>query len=81
MFRRFGKRTNRLRFCQRRSTFWIASGRAFELFEKRGGAPGNDVGDWLQAEKEVFRVPDMDLAESEECFRLGRTRASWPLPT
>src|SRR5579871_2132818 len=39
--------------------------RAFELFERRGGSVGNDVGDWLQAEKEVFRVPDMELAERE----------------
>ena len=44
--------------------------RAFELFERRGGSAGNDVGDWLQAEKEVFRVPDMELAESEGEFQL-----------
>jgi HSP20 family molecular chaperone IbpA len=44
--------------------------RAFELFEKRRGAPGNDVEDWLQAEKEVFRVPDTELAESEKEFQL-----------
>lgn len=44
--------------------------RAFELFEKRGGIPGNEIGDWLQAEKEVFRVPDMELAESDAEFQL-----------
>ena len=44
--------------------------RAFELFQRRGGAAGNDIGDWLQAEKEVFRVPDMELAESEGEFQL-----------
>jgi len=44
--------------------------RAFELFERRGGIPGNDVGDWLQAEKEVFRVPEMELTESDGEFQL-----------
>jgi HSP20 family protein len=44
--------------------------RAFELYEKRGGPHGNDMGDWLQAEKEVFRVPDMELAENEREFQL-----------
>lgn len=44
--------------------------RAFELFERRGGSAGNDVDDWLQAEREVFRVPDMELAESEGEFQL-----------
>jgi HSP20 family molecular chaperone IbpA len=44
--------------------------RAFELFKRRGGSPGNDVADWLQAEREVFRVPDMELAESEGEFQL-----------
>ena len=38
--------------------------RAFELFEARGGSHGDDVGDWLRAEKEVFRVPDIELVES-----------------
>lgn len=42
--------------------------RAFELFEKRGGATGSDIGDWLQAEKEVFQVPEMELAESPKEF-------------
>ena len=27
--------------------------RAFEIFEKRGGTHGNDVGDWFQAEREL----------------------------
>lgn len=59
--------------------------RAFEFFERRGGFPGNDVADWLQAEREVFRVPDMELAESggSSSFSLPcrdstpKTSASW----
>ena len=27
--------------------------RAYELYVQRGGTPGNDVGDWLQAEREL----------------------------
>jgi len=27
--------------------------RAYELYLQRGGAQGNDVGDWLQAEREL----------------------------
>ena len=42
--------------------------RAFELFEGRGGYAGNDVGDWLQAEREVFYVPDVELVETKGEF-------------
>jgi hypothetical protein len=28
--------------------------RAYELFQERGGIPGNERGDWLQAEREVL---------------------------
>jgi HSP20 family molecular chaperone IbpA len=44
--------------------------RAFELFESRGRTPGNDVDDWLQAEREAFRVPDTELAEVDGEFQL-----------
>lgn len=27
--------------------------RAYELFVQRGGAPGNDIEDWVRAEKEL----------------------------
>lgn len=44
--------------------------RAFDLFKKRGGADGNDLGDWLQAEKEEFRVPAVELSEKDGEFQL-----------
>lgn len=44
--------------------------RAFELFEKRGGVHGDDIGDWLRAEKAVVRVPEMELTESDGEFQL-----------
>ena len=28
--------------------------RAFEIFMARGGAPGNEMADWLQAEHELY---------------------------
>jgi HSP20 family molecular chaperone IbpA len=49
--------------------------RAFELFEKRGAVPGNELDDWLQAEKEIFDVPDMEIAEHEAEFEL---HLAWP---
>ncbi|MCI0390914.1 MAG: DUF2934 domain-containing protein [Acidobacteria bacterium] len=32
--------------------------RAYELYLARGGAPGQDVDDWLQAECELRGAPD-----------------------
>ena len=35
--------------------------RAYELYRERGGRVGNDMGDWLQAEREYFeRLRDDD---------------------
>jgi len=44
--------------------------RAFELFEARGHAPGRDVDDWLQAEKDVLFVAHVEVNESETAFRM-----------
>ena len=30
--------------------------RAYELYLQRGATPGNDVGDWLQAERELQAI-------------------------
>ena len=30
--------------------------RAYELYVQRGATPGNDVGDWLQAERELRAI-------------------------
>jgi HSP20 family molecular chaperone IbpA len=39
--------------------------RAFELFERRGYSPGNELADWVQAERDLFWVPQAELAETE----------------
>lgn len=44
--------------------------RAFELFERRGGVPGFDLEDWLQAEHDLFWVPQAELTENEAEFKL-----------
>jgi len=48
-----------------KATFDKIRDRAFELFERRGGAPGSDVDDWVRAEHELFWVPQAELTETE----------------
>ena len=43
--------------------------RAFEIYLERGGADGNDVQDWLQAESEL-------LAEAEKANRVSKAVAA-----
>jgi hypothetical protein len=31
--------------------------KAYEIFKSRGGTPGKDLDDWLQAERELARSP------------------------
>jgi HSP20 family molecular chaperone IbpA len=51
--------------------------RAFDLFEKRGCAPGGDVGDWLQAEQELFFVPAVEIAETDKAFTMKLTMSGF----
>jgi len=48
--------------------------RAFQLFESRGGDGGsnssNDVNDWLQAERDLFWIPQAELAETDRDYRI-----------
>ena len=37
--------------------------RAYEIFLSRGGAPGHDTDDWLQAEYELMRLPIREIAK------------------
>jgi hypothetical protein len=37
------------------------SRRAYELAEQRGFSPGNELADWLRAEREVLAAPDNPL--------------------
>lgn len=40
----------------RAASFEQIQQRAYEIFLERGGAPGNEVGDWLAAERELLTV-------------------------
>lgn len=39
------------------------AGRAYEIFQSRGGEHGHDRDDWLQAEYELMRLPVRKIAE------------------
>lgn len=39
--------------------------RAFELFEQRGYDPGNELDDWIRAERDLFWVPPAEMAETD----------------
>lgn len=39
--------------------------RAYELYEQRGGRPGADLEDWLQAEREIGEVSGGNGAKSK----------------
>lgn len=47
--------------------------RAYELFERRGGAEGGDLADWLKAENELFWKPASELAETGEEYEMRVT--------
>ncbi len=53
-----------------RATFDQIRKRAFEIFERRGGAPGFDIEDWVRAEQELFWVPQAELAETDGEFKI-----------
>ena len=44
--------------------------RAFELFQRRGGPPGHDMDDWLEAEREFFQIPRMEVAEKDKEYQI-----------
>jgi len=44
--------------------------RAFELFEKRGGADGLAIEDWLQAEQQILGVATAELSEDESTYQI-----------
>jgi len=42
--------------------------RAFETFERRGGGHGSAIQDWLDAERQLFRIPESELLERDGKF-------------
>ena len=52
------------------SVFDQVQRRAFELFEQRGPASGNEMDDWLNAEAEFVFAPASKLVEGEKNFEI-----------
>ena len=44
--------------------------RAFEIFERRGGGHGFAMDDWLDAERDLFRIPESELIEQDNRFEV-----------
>jgi HSP20 family molecular chaperone IbpA len=44
--------------------------RAYELFRRRGEASGSELEDWLNAERELFFVPDAETIQTEKAFTM-----------
>jgi HSP20 family protein len=42
--------------------------RAFELFERRGAGDGFAINDWLNAERDLFRIPESELIDRDGEF-------------
>jgi HSP20 family molecular chaperone IbpA len=49
-----------------RDAFEMIRKRAFEMFERHGGSPGQELDDWFRAERDLFWVPAAELAETDE---------------
>ena len=51
--------------------------RAFQIFQERGGQPGGELDDWLQAEQDLFFVPEAEVSESSREFRMSISAAGF----
>ena len=43
--------------------------RAHEIFLHRGGSPGRELDDWLEAERQLMWMPDTELIEKDREFQ------------
>lgn len=55
-------------FDQLTATYNLIAQRAFEIFESRGGSPGREMEDWLQAESELLHPFPINVAEFSNKF-------------
>jgi HSP20 family protein len=53
--------------------------RAFEVFERRGCAADHSLDDWLQAEREIVRTPDVELIEKDGKFQVRLAAPAYDL--
>jgi HSP20 family molecular chaperone IbpA len=43
--------------------------RAHELYQQRGGSPGSELDDWLEAERQLMWMPDTEVVDKEREFQ------------
>jgi hypothetical protein len=54
--------------------------RAHQIYLERGGQPGHEIDDWLQAEYELMQLPVRKTAELKlpsRMHRLQKSRRNW----
>lgn len=44
--------------------------RAYAIYDTRGAEGGSEYEDWLQAERELFEIPDIEIMDDEETCRV-----------
>jgi HSP20 family molecular chaperone IbpA len=44
--------------------------KAYQLFESRGGEPGRELDDWLQAERQLMWLPETEIDQKEKEFQI-----------
>lgn len=44
--------------------------RAYEIFQGKGYAPGSDLEDWFQAERELLHPVQIQMSESDDAFEI-----------
>lgn len=52
------------------SIFREVRDRAFHAFARRGNQLGTDLEDWLNAERELYRLPESEMSESDTNFEI-----------
>jgi HSP20 family protein len=57
-------------FDEANAIFEAISRRAYEIFEGNGYAPGHDLDQWFQAEKELLHPVHVELKESEDALSI-----------
>jgi HSP20 family protein len=57
-------------FGQMETSLQKIRSRAFELFQSRGSAGGDPLADWLNAERDLFLIPDNEFEEDAKEYSL-----------
>jgi len=56
----------------RKPTYDQIQARAYEVFLRRGGTPGDELQDWLQAERELLASPRKTAAKAPKAVKAAK---------